>query len=115
MEQVNELLDVIQALKLIGVIGSLVMCSFFERWVRTLQKRCQFCFAYLGPEDPSQMYAKELPPGEALKQVKCILMDVHSVPYGPALFSASNQPKPVCYLFVRVLLTFAYDVSSVYY
>jgi hypothetical protein len=46
------------------------------------------------------MSAEELPLGEALKWVKHVLMDVNVVPYIPALFSSSNQPKPVCYLFV---------------
>jgi hypothetical protein len=90
MEQVNELLDVIQELKLMGVTGASVMYLFFERWVQPLEKRCQFGFDYPGHEDPSWMSAEELPPGEALKQVKRVLMDVHIVPYVPTLFSASN-------------------------
>jgi hypothetical protein len=38
MEQVDELLDVIQALKLMGVIGASVMYSFFERRVSAFAK-----------------------------------------------------------------------------
>jgi hypothetical protein len=55
------------------------MYSFFERQVQPLQKRCQFGFDYLRPEDPSRMSAEELPLGKALKRVKRVLMDVHSV------------------------------------
>jgi hypothetical protein len=113
MEQVEELLDVIQALNLMGVPGASIMYSIFERRVQPLQKRCQSSFDYLGPKDPSRMPAEKLQLGEALKRVKRVLMDIHSVPYVPELFSASNQPKPVCYLFVRVLSTFAYAVSDV--
>jgi hypothetical protein len=113
MEQVKELLDVIQALKLMGVTSASVMYSFFERRVKPLQKRCQSGFNYLRPEDTSRMSAGELQPGEAPNRVKHVLMDVHSIPYVPELFSALNQPKPVCYLFVRVLFIFAYDVSDV--
>jgi hypothetical protein len=72
------------------------MYSIFERRVQTLQKRCQFGFDYLRPEDHSRMSAEELPLGEALKQVKRVLIDVHTVPYVLVLFSASKQPKPVC-------------------
>jgi hypothetical protein len=46
------------------------------------------------------MSAEELPLGEALKLVKCVPVDVHAVPYVSALFTASNKPKLVCYLFV---------------
>jgi hypothetical protein len=76
------------------------MYSFFERQIQPLQKRCQFGFDYLRPKDPSWMFVEELPLGEALKCVKHVLMDVHAVPYVPALFSTSNQPKPVWDLFV---------------
>jgi hypothetical protein len=73
-----------------GVTGASIMYSFFECRVQPLKKRCQFGFDYLGPEDPSPMSAEELPPGEALKRVKRVLMHVHDVPYAPALFSASS-------------------------
>jgi hypothetical protein len=68
---------------------------------------------YLGPEDPSRMSTEEMLPEEALKRVGHVLMDVHTMPYVPVLFSASNHPKPVSYLFVRVLLTLAHIVSDV--
>jgi hypothetical protein len=90
MEQVEELLNVIQALKLMRVTGASIMYSLFERRVQPMQKRCQSGFDYLGPRDPSRMSAEELQPGEALNRVKCVLMDVHSVPYALELFSASN-------------------------
>ncbi|RLN17245.1 hypothetical protein C2845_PM02G18220 [Panicum miliaceum] len=90
MEQVEELLDVIQALKLMGVTGASEMYSFFERRVQPLQNRCQSGRL----KDPSRMSAEESQPREALNRVKHVLMDVHSVSYVPELFSASNQPKP---------------------
>jgi hypothetical protein len=90
MDQVNELIKLIQALKLMGVTRPSVMYSFFERRIQPLQKRCQFGFDYLRPEDPSQMSTEELSSRDTLKRVGCVLMDVHAVPYVPALFSASN-------------------------
>jgi hypothetical protein len=53
MEQVNELFTLIQALKLMGVIGASMMYSFFERRVQPLQKRYRFGFDYLCSEVPS--------------------------------------------------------------
>jgi hypothetical protein len=82
MEQVNELLELIQALKLMGVTGESVMYSFFEHWIQPLQKRCYFGFDYIEYEDPSCMSAEELLPGEALKRIGRVLMDVHDVPVG---------------------------------
>jgi hypothetical protein len=90
MEQVEELPDVIQALKLMGITGASVMYSFFERRVQPLQKRCQSGFDYLVPEDPSWTYVDKSQLGEELNRVKHILMDVHYIPYVPELFSASN-------------------------
>jgi hypothetical protein len=103
MVQVNELLDLIQALKLMGVTGASVMYSFFERRIQPLEKRCRFGFDYLGAEDPSCMCAKEPQPNEVLTRVKRVLLDVDAVPYVPQLFSAKNQPQPVSTQHVRVL------------
>jgi hypothetical protein len=47
MEQVRESIDLIQALKLMGVMGVSVTYSFFEQRIQPLQKRSQFGFDYL--------------------------------------------------------------------
>lgn len=91
MVQVNELLDLIQALKLMRVTSASVMYLFFERRIQPLQKRCRFGFDYMEAEDPAHMCAEELQPNEVLKRVKCMLLDVDVVPYTPQLFSAKNQ------------------------
>jgi hypothetical protein len=95
MGQVNELLELIQALKLIGVIGVSVMYLFFKRRIQPLQKRCHFGFDFLETEDPSCMSAAELPADEALRWVGRVPLDVNTVPYVPLLFSAKNEPKSV--------------------
>jgi hypothetical protein len=64
MEQVNELLELIQALKLMGVTGASLMYSFFECQIQPLQKRYCLGFDYLETEDPSRMSVEELPMGE---------------------------------------------------
>lgn len=63
MEQVRESIDLIQALKLMGVTGASVMYSFFERQIQPLQKKSHFGFDYLESKDPSCMSAEELPSG----------------------------------------------------
>lgn len=49
------------------------------------------------------MCAEELPAGDALKQVKRVLLDVNSVPYVPQLYSAKNQPPSVSIQCLQVL------------
>jgi hypothetical protein len=93
MDQVNELLEMIQALTLMGVTGASVMYSFFERRIQPLQKRCPFGFDYLESE---HMSGEELLPGEALKRVGHVLMDVHAVPYASSLFYAKNHTPRRC-------------------
>jgi hypothetical protein len=95
MDQVNELLEMIQALKMMGVTGASVMYSFFECRIQPLQKRCRFGFDYLETKDPSRMSAEELLVGEPLKRVARVLMYVSAIPYVPQLFSAKNAPKQV--------------------
>jgi hypothetical protein len=60
MDQVKELLDTIEAHKLMGVTGAFVMLSFFKRRVQPIQLRHQLGFKYTGTEDPSRMCAEEL-------------------------------------------------------
>jgi hypothetical protein len=91
MVQVEELLGLIEALKIMGVTSASIMYSFFERRIQPLQKRCRFGFDFVGPEYPSCMCAEELPPGDALWRVKRVFPDVTSVPYVPQLFFAKNQ------------------------
>jgi hypothetical protein len=62
-----------------GVTGASMMYSFFERRIQPLQKRCHFGFDYLETEDPSRMFAVELPVGEALRRVGRVLLDVNTV------------------------------------
>jgi hypothetical protein len=46
-------------------------------------------------EDPSRMCAEELGDVASLVRVKRILLDVETVPYIPAGFSAQNRPPSV--------------------
>jgi hypothetical protein len=95
MDQVEELLEIIEANKLMGVTGASVMFSFFKRRVQLIQQRHKLGFKYTGAEDPSRMCAEELSDDAALLRVKRVLLDVDAVPYIPGLFSARNPPKPV--------------------
>jgi hypothetical protein len=69
MEQVEELIVLIQALREMGVIGESVKYSFFERQVQPLHKRCRSGFDYLETEDPLRMFVAELLVGEELRRV----------------------------------------------
>jgi hypothetical protein len=87
MDQVEELLDIIEAQKMMGVTGASVMFSFFKRRVQPIQQRHRLGFEYTGSEDPSRMCAEELPDEAAVLRVQRVLLDVDAVPYVPALFS----------------------------
>lgn len=93
--QVLELVDWIKALRAEGVTGASVMYMWITRRIQPRQKRDHFGFEYPGTEDPSRLYAEELLGGEALKRVQHVLLDVHTVPYVPQLFSAANPPKQI--------------------
>jgi hypothetical protein len=95
MDQVEELLDIIEANKLMGVTGASVMFSFFKHRVQLIQQRRKLGFKYTGAEDPSRMCAEELSDDAALLRVKLVLLDVDAVPYVLELFSARNPPIPV--------------------
>jgi hypothetical protein len=87
MDQVEELLDTIEAHKLMRVTGASVMFSFFKRRVQPIQQHHKLGFEYTSTEDPSRMCAKELSDDAALLRVKRVLLDVDAVPYVPGLFS----------------------------
>jgi hypothetical protein len=94
-DQVEELLEFIEANKLMGVTGASVMFSFFKRRVQPIQLRHQLGFEYTGFEDPSRMCAEELSDDDALLRVRRVLLDMDAIPYVPELFSARNAPMPV--------------------
>jgi hypothetical protein len=60
----------------------------------------------MGTKDPSRMCAEELGDEAALVRVKRILLDVETVPYVPAGFTAQNRPVSVR------LLDFFFDMES---
>jgi hypothetical protein len=95
MDQVEELLDIIEAQKMMGVTGASVMFSFFKRRVQPIQQRHRLGFEYTSSEDSSRMCAEELPDKAALLRVHRVLLDMDAVPYMPELFSARNPPEPV--------------------
>jgi hypothetical protein len=95
MDQVEELLVIIEAQKMMGVTGASVMFSFFKRRVQPIQQRHRLGFEYTGSADLSRMCAEELSNQAALLRVQRVLLDVDAVPYVPKLFSARNLPKPV--------------------
>ena len=95
MDQVQELLELIAAHKEAGVTGASVMMSFFKRRIQPIQQCHTQGFEYMGTEDPSRMCAEEIGDDAVLVRVKRILMDVETVPYVPAGFSAQNRPPPV--------------------
>jgi hypothetical protein len=95
MDQVEELLDIIEAHKMMGVTVESVMFSFFKRRVQPIQQGHKLGYEYTGAEDPSRMCAEELADDAALLRVKRVLLDVDAVPYVPGLFSARSPPKPV--------------------
>jgi hypothetical protein len=109
MDQVEELLDIIEAHKMTGVTGASVMFSFFKRRVQPILQRHRLGFEYIGFEDPSRMCAEELSDDAALLRVRRVLLDVDAVPYVPELFTARNPPKPVStrLLFVEIYLYYA--------
>jgi hypothetical protein len=57
MDQVEELLETIEAHKLMGVTGASVMFSFFKRQVQPIQQRHNLAFEYTGAEDLSRLCA----------------------------------------------------------
>jgi hypothetical protein len=65
-DQVEELLEFIEANKLMGVTGASIMLSFFKRRVQPIQQRHKLGFEYTGSEDPSRMCAEELSDDAAL-------------------------------------------------
>jgi hypothetical protein len=85
MDQVEELLDIIEAHKMTGVTGASVMFSFFKRRIQPIQQRR---YEYTGAEDSSRMCEEELSDDATLLRVKWVLLDVDAVPYVPELFSA---------------------------
>jgi hypothetical protein len=87
-DQVEELLEFIEANKLMGVTGASVMFSFFKRRVQLIQQRHRLGFEYTGSEDPSRMCAEELSDDATLLRARRVLLDVDTVPYIPELFSA---------------------------
>jgi hypothetical protein len=88
MDQVEELLETIEAHKLMGVTSASVMFSFFKRRFQPIQQRHNLGFEYTGAEDPSRLCAEELSDNAALLRVRRVLLDVDAVPYVPGLFSA---------------------------
>jgi hypothetical protein len=88
MDQVKELLDIIEAQKMMGVTGASVMFSFFKRRVQPIQQRHRLGFEYTGSDDPSRICAEELADEAALLRVQRVLLDVDAMPYVPKLFSA---------------------------
>jgi hypothetical protein len=90
-----DLLDTIEAHKLMGVTGASVMIPFFKHRVQPIQQRHKLAFEYTDAKDPSRMCAEELSDDAALLRVKRVLLDVNAVPYIPGLFSAQNPQKPV--------------------
>jgi hypothetical protein len=95
MDQVEELLETIEAHKLMGVTGASVMFSFFKRRVQPIQQCHKLGFEYAGAKDPSRMCAEELSDEAALLRVERVLLDMNAVPYVPGLFSTRSPPKPV--------------------
>jgi hypothetical protein len=87
MDQVEELLETIEAHKLMGVTGAFVIFSFFKHRVHPIQLCHKLGFEYAGTEDPSRMCTEELSDEAALLQVQRVLLDVDAVPYVPGLFS----------------------------
>jgi hypothetical protein len=70
MDQVEELLDIIEALKMTGVTDASVMFSFFKRRVQPILQRHRLGFKYIGSKDPSRMCAEELSDDAALLRVR---------------------------------------------
>jgi hypothetical protein len=60
MDQVEVLLDIIEAHKMTGVIGASVMFSFFKRRVQPILQHHRLGFEYIGSEDPSHMCVEEM-------------------------------------------------------
>jgi hypothetical protein len=95
MDQVEELLDIIEAHKMTGVTGTSIMFSFFKRRIQSIQQRHKLGYEYTSAEDLSRMCAEELSDDAVLLRVRWVLLDVDAVPYVPGLFSARSPPKPV--------------------
>jgi hypothetical protein len=82
MDQVEELLDIIEAHKMTGVNGASVMFSFFKRRVQPIQLRHKLGFEYAG--------LKIL--------LACAQRNYQTKPHSsalPGLFCARSPPKPV--------------------
>jgi hypothetical protein len=112
MDQIEELLDIIEAHKMMGVTGASVMFSFFKRRVQPIQQRHKLGSEYTGAEDSSRMCAEELSDDATLLRVKRVLLDVDAVPYVPELFSARSPPKPVSIRLLFVENSLCYAVTN---
>jgi hypothetical protein len=112
MDQVEELLDIIEAHKMTGVTSASVMFSFFKRRVQSIQQRRKVGYEYTGAEDPSRMCVEELSDDAALLRVKWVLLDVDAVPYMPGLFSARSPPKPVSIRLLFVGNNLCYAITN---
>jgi hypothetical protein len=112
MDQVEELLDIIEAHKMMGVTGASVMFSFFKHRVQPIQQRHKLGYEYIGAEDPSRMCAEEFSDDAALLRVKRVLLDVDAVPYMPGLFSARSPPKPVSIRLLFVGNNLCYAITN---
>jgi hypothetical protein len=94
MDQVEELLDIIEAHKMTGVTGASVMFSFFKRRVQPIQ------------------HHHKLGDDAALLRVKRVLLDVDVVPYMPELFSVRSPPKPVSIRLLFVGNNLCYAITN---
>lgn len=103
MLQVNEVLDLIEAHKHMGVTTASVMYSFLERRMQPLQKRCCLGFDYLSPKHPSRTCVEEPMEKEVMGWVTRVLLDLGVVPYVPTLYSAKNPPLPVGFPYIKYL------------
>jgi hypothetical protein len=112
MDQVEELLDIIEAHKMTRVTGASVMFSFFKLRVQAIQQCHKLGYEYTGAKDSSRMCAEELSDDSALLRVKRVLLDVDAVPYVPELFSARNPPKLVSIRLLVVENSLCYAITN---
>jgi hypothetical protein len=94
MDQVEELLDIIEAQKMLGVTSASIMFSFFKRRIQPIQQHHRLGFEYTGSADPSRICAEELSDEAALLRVQRVLLDVDTVPYMPELSCFLREIHP---------------------
>ena len=90
------------AMKDQGLNGVGVVTNFIRHRVQPLQKRVQYGFEYIGPQDPCRVTTEELIEDEVLERIQDILQAVLVIPYQYLEPEHQNPPTAVS---IRTFIT----------